>query len=515
MLPTEAPKLEAKKPVVALCMPVARAPHMNTVRSLMNLKIPRPYRLLDAVNQQVDNARNMLTDSALSFPDVTHLFWVDDDMTFEPDALTRLLAHDLPIVGGLCFGRRHPYPPILVHMTQRGHSYQYDYPEGLVKVDATGGAFLLVKREVFEAIHAKYGKAEPPWKLDHGGEDISFCRRVRTCGFDVMVDTTVKIGHMGECCIEADYAKRNRTVEVNPYWAPRPPAEGAPVASIIVPTFNQDPNLLRAAVESAAEQTVPVEIIVIDNGSEFCIWCSDEETRAATTESGAAVRHGACSPACPGAPAHPNLRLLRIEKNAGSPWAALNLGIREMRTEWFAWLSSDDLLYPMKIERQLRAMHEVVGDGPVYVLKDVRPRALASFHAYDVLAEPAVMSSQVIVPIDWKTMLEQQKWLAYGCAVNGLTALIHRTVFEKVGGFSESKDFQIVADWELWNRIGREFFWLPIRETLATRREYGGDSQRFAKDPVKAAQWQEEDARVRALYAPLVVADMQAAEKSA
>src|SRR5574341_488017 len=91
------------RPVIALCLPIADRQHPATVRSIAQLKIPRPFHRFDVVDKPVEIARNVLTGAVLfEVPDATHLLWIDDDMVFEPDALDRLLAHDLPIVGGLC-----------------------------------------------------------------------------------------------------------------------------------------------------------------------------------------------------------------------------------------------------------------------------------------------------------------------------------------------------------------------------------------------------------------------------
>jgi teichuronic acid biosynthesis glycosyltransferase TuaG len=454
-------------PVLAICMPIARAVHPDTMRDLMKLDVPKPYHLIDVIGYPVTDARNMIADQVLAIPEVTHLMWIDDDMRFAPKDVRRLLDLDLPIVGGLCHGRRHPYPPILLYKSPHGVSYRYEYPKDLVEVDATGFAFILVKREVLEAVRAKFPD-EGPFAQRGFGEDVSFCDRARECGYKIMVDTRIEIGHIAEVVIEPSYVKRNRFVEVNP-WVPVATTEkGEPRASIVIPTWNQRLDFLHAAVASAFAQTAPCEIIVIDNGSSPPV---DE----------AAIR--ALAPA----DSSHRLRFIRVEDNIGC-FGALNLGIAEMTTPWFAWLSSDDVFAPRKIARQLRAL-ESVG-------------AHAGFHAYDVMFEHGE-DNHVIMPYNWHTLAEQQRVIATGCVINGLTALIHRSVFAQVGVFDVTGDFSIVADWEFWNRVAREFMWLPIPEILATRREHASNASTvYANDPIKHARWVAEDAEVRKRYAP-------------
>lgn len=189
------------------------------MRSLIGADLPRPFIVLDQVGYDVADARNAIASAALGDPEVTHLLWIDDDATFPSDAVKRLLAHRLPIVGGLCFGRRPPYPPILLHedpKSEIGYRFQYEYPEGLVEVDATGCHFLLVKRQVFEDVYKRCTTPrEGPFTQRGFGEDVSFCQRARECGYRIMVDASVKIGHLGEVNVDETFAKRNRAYLLN------------------------------------------------------------------------------------------------------------------------------------------------------------------------------------------------------------------------------------------------------------------------------------------------------------
>ena len=467
--------------MLAVCFPQARGANPRTVKCLLQLDLPKPYLYTDPVGLQVDIARNAMTSVALAYKEVTHLMFIDDDMTFDRDAVRRLLTHDLPIVGGLCHNRRPPYPPILIHDSPRGFEFQYDYPEGLVEVDATGAAFLLVKREVFEAIRAEFPDEEP-WRPKGVSEDVSFCRRAREAGFKVFVDTTIKIGHVGEVVVDEGFAARNRTFKAQPWFPKKMMPPGSPRASIIVPTYNQCPAFLRTAVESALCQTVPVEVIVVDDGSNVparTVLLPEVETGIFRL----AERAG-------------RLRIVRHEENLGC-YPALNTGISEMRTPWFVWLSSDDILYANKVEAHLAAM-ETTRLGEV----DYVPGA--SFCGYDVLLPFGAMSTTVITPYNWKTIAEQDNMLSQGCVIGSPTPMIHLNVLDLArlpNGDYFDTSLPIVADWDLWCRVGREVFWRPVNEILVTRREHeGNDSTRFMLDPEKKAQWMREIEIVKKRY---------------
>jgi hypothetical protein len=98
--------------------------------------------------------------------------------------------------------------------------------------------------------------------------------------------------------------------------------------SVIIPTFNRSA-CVGEAIRSALEQTRPPdEVIVVDDGS-------TDETADVLSAFGSAVR------------------VIR-QANAGVS-AARNAGIGAARGEWLAFLDSDDLWMPEKLERQLKS----------------------------------------------------------------------------------------------------------------------------------------------------------------
>jgi len=146
------------------------------------------------------------------------LLMVDSDMAFAPDALERLLAaadqRHAPIVGGLCFSQGDDGPlstmyELVPHEDGAGTFTRYQqWPEDtLHKVSATGAAFLLVHRYVFERVAKGWGrprKHDPvwPWFRESAmgtrvmGEDLTFCLRAAAAGYPIHVHTGVQIGHM-------------------------------------------------------------------------------------------------------------------------------------------------------------------------------------------------------------------------------------------------------------------------------------------------------------------------------
>jgi len=138
---------------------------------------------------------------------------VDDDMTFAPDIVDRLVeaAHpsERPIVGGLCFAymrdqSRRFWPTLYAWIPgTEGMRRLTQYPgDRLIQVAGTGAACLLVHRTVFEKIAERF-PGPRPWFAetetsdgDILSEDLTFCLRAQACGFPVHVHTGIKLGHI-------------------------------------------------------------------------------------------------------------------------------------------------------------------------------------------------------------------------------------------------------------------------------------------------------------------------------
>jgi len=143
------------------------------------------------------------------------LMFIDDDMVWEPKQLGQLIQtrdeEDLDILGGLCFQRGSPHQPTL-YMRESADAGMYNFLEkwdtDIVEVDATGMAFVVIHKRVFEKMT---GSTMPPYeeRLKYGpmpffrwegilGEDLRFCQDARKAGARIFVDTRIEIGHIAE-----------------------------------------------------------------------------------------------------------------------------------------------------------------------------------------------------------------------------------------------------------------------------------------------------------------------------
>jgi Glycosyltransferase like family 2 len=161
----------------------------------------------------MSTARNQITrvflDSALEW-----LWMVDADMIISPRTLPALLAAadpvSCPVLGALCFIQSGPtlgdqVPNMYSAVRHEGRftfkSFE-EFPLGEpVQVAATGGACLLIHRDVFAAISKTDPDHDGLWFAEivaDGnlfGEDFSFCMRACRAGIPVRVHTGVQVGH--------------------------------------------------------------------------------------------------------------------------------------------------------------------------------------------------------------------------------------------------------------------------------------------------------------------------------
>lgn len=143
------------------------------------------------------------------------LLFIDDDMVWDPDVIGKIIKtrdeEDLDMLGGLCFRRSEPHEPTMYMRegpTWGKYNYLERWDDGIIEVDATGMAFIVIHKRVFERIA---GTEMPPYDVRAGmappnffrwegtlGEDLRFCQDARATGSKIWVDTHLEIGHVGE-----------------------------------------------------------------------------------------------------------------------------------------------------------------------------------------------------------------------------------------------------------------------------------------------------------------------------
>jgi len=194
----EEKKEEMTKKRILIGIPTKDDIRAETFKSIYDLIIPEGYEadFQFFYGYAVDQVRNLIADWTVNLYD--YLFAVDHDITFEPDTLVKLLAHDKPIVSGVY--RQRMEPPVLeiYDSNYRNVSMDFANQQGLFEIGACGFGCVLVKKEVFTAVG--YPQFVYHQALSHANtfsEDLDFCRKARDKGYSVWCDTTILCGHIG------------------------------------------------------------------------------------------------------------------------------------------------------------------------------------------------------------------------------------------------------------------------------------------------------------------------------
>ncbi|QIE55940.1 glycosyltransferase family 2 protein [Pikeienuella piscinae] len=220
--------------------------------------------------------------------------------------------------------------------------------------------------------------------------------------------------------------------------------EGAPAVSVVIPTHNRA-HLICDALRSVQTQTYSdMEIIVVDDGSD-----DDTETTVARWAGSASIP----------------LRYIRQARGGGN--AARNRGIDAARGRYVAFLDSDDVWRPRKVEKQIALLKALPGYGAVYTgLREVEVESgaviAAPQHAYpegDLLR--ALLVRDATAPTS--------------------TYLIEKRLLQEAGCF----DLELAArqDWDMWIRIAQRTKIGCVPEALVDLRHHQGP--RTASDPTR------------------------------
>lgn len=140
-----------------------------------------PMQLFLGIGCYIHINREMITKQAIE-NECSHLLFVDSDVLFNHDAIEKLMAHDLDIVGAR-FNKR--ILPIQSTVKE-------DITElSVVAFVPTG--LMLINCNVFKKLEKPY------FSMENGAEseDMYFCEKAKASGFKIWCDPTIQTGHLG------------------------------------------------------------------------------------------------------------------------------------------------------------------------------------------------------------------------------------------------------------------------------------------------------------------------------
>lgn len=206
-----------------------------------------------------------------------------------------------------------------------------------------------------------------------------------------------------------------------------------PLVSIVIPVYN-GANYVSEAIESALKQTYKnIEVIVVNDGS-------TDNTEEIVKSYGNKVRY--------------------FYKENGGTSTALNLGIKNMRGEYFSWLSHDDMYYPKKIFYQIEELKKLENKDTII---------MSDHDGINENYEKTHKTNYMSHINDYPPRINSNLYPVIYMQTHGCTLLISKKCFDKVGLFDE--EVLVAQDFEFFYRIFKEFPHKLISKVLVTARD--------------------------------------------
>lgn len=191
-------------------------PSMDQVPVQFAQSLSMLYRVGDCsvafqVGSLIYTSRNHLASIAIG-QEYDYVMWFDSDMVFRPDTLQRMVEElerdNLDILTGLYFRRVYPFKPVLFSKLvpiEKGWEWEEptEIPDKPFELAGCGFGCVLMKTEVLMDVQAKFNDMFGP--LNNIGEDLSFCWRATQCGYKVVCDPSIVLGHVGHMVVDKQF----------------------------------------------------------------------------------------------------------------------------------------------------------------------------------------------------------------------------------------------------------------------------------------------------------------------
>ena len=209
-----------------------------------------------------------------------------------------------------------------------------------------------------------------------------------------------------------------------------------PTVTVLIPTFNRQHMIANALQGVWAQTYTDYEVIVVDDGS-------TDNTEQFLKPWMSKIRY--------------------LKKENGGPSSARNVGLRQIRTDFVAFLDSDDQWEPT----HLQVVLEKFADDPRLGLVTTARLEMPSGNPRPRLPASSVQG-------DLYPLLFLRNFIT----TSG--TLVKRECFDTVGLFKE--DLMQVGDYDMWLRIARTY---PIAFVKEHRVQYGCHAHNISKNELR------------------------------
>lgn len=215
---------------LAICIPHTGEVTSEWCLRFKNLQLPVGSQVFMSRGMPIDVTRESMVRAALA-QGFEWIFFLDSDVIIPDGTFEKLFSHNQPLVNGMYKAKkpggffwaawiRTKIDDKTVAVTGEAFVPIASWEGRLIAVDVIGTGCMLVHRSVFEKIMATYPKLPlffwskerapellktmdlPDPLMTEVSEDFYFCLLAKKCGFQIIVDTEVKCGHISTVKIE-------------------------------------------------------------------------------------------------------------------------------------------------------------------------------------------------------------------------------------------------------------------------------------------------------------------------
>jgi len=198
------------------------------------------------------------------------------------------------------------------------------------------------------------------------------------------------------------------------------------LVSVVIPIFNRE-HLILDTINSVLAQTYQnFEIILVDDGS------VDNTKQVISSINDSRIKY--------------------IYQNNAGPSAARNNGIRHAKGEYIAFLDSDDLWLPEKLEKQIS------------VLNNNKNIGIISCWSQCITYDGEKLHMRMCKAKDSKEFCLKILLQPDTVVTGSPTMIVRKECFNKVGYFDEKMKTR--EDWDMWFRISNKYEFYCINEIL-------------------------------------------------
>ena len=194
---------------ILIAVPCMDSVPSHFAQSLATLNKVEECAVAFQMGSLIYNSRNHLATAAVKM-EADYILWLDSDMVFPSDTLERLWKDrdKGDIVTGIYYRRVEPYKPVLysrLDIDDNGCQWENceDIKDEIFEVEGCGFGCVLTPTNVFIDVMNRFGNMFAP--INGVGEDLSFCWRAKQCGYNIIADPSIPLGHVGHYVVDRKF----------------------------------------------------------------------------------------------------------------------------------------------------------------------------------------------------------------------------------------------------------------------------------------------------------------------